>query len=235
MARRQCLRAIFPFANYLRTDLDRIGQKHMFIAVYFHTCMYTYYIFTWFGGRRHLWVVQAKLLAGSPTCLLLYVTACMHVHVFHQSCVYMHKLLRPVHKDLWPRSLATWIQFSLKKQFLSGDICISLCIAYVCMLVYVRRPMCILYVYVCKARNGSPFFEGFFFVFDFFVFVGLGCPHLAVAYIGIHTSGDSFSRSSSSFSSQRGSRQLSSSSDSPIEFAKQWGSSFIPNEERAFL
>jgi len=93
MARRQCLRAIFPFANYLRTDLDRIGQKHMFIAVYFHTCMYIYYIFTWFGGRRHLWVVQAKLLAGSPACLLLYVTACMHVHVFHQSCVYMHKLL----------------------------------------------------------------------------------------------------------------------------------------------
>jgi hypothetical protein len=28
---------------------------------------------------------------------------------------------------------------------------------------------------------------------------------------------------------------VSSSSDSPIEFAKQWGSSFIPNEERAFL
>ena len=60
----------------------------------------------------------------SYTCLLLYVP----VHVFHQRCVHMHKVLRPV-----PKAFVTGIAhlrpglwFRLKKPF-----------------IYVRRHMCL--------------------------------------------------------------------------------------------
>jgi hypothetical protein len=48
------------------------------------------------------------------SCLLLYVP----VHVFHQRCVHMHKVLRPVITQgvcHWHRSLATWIVVSFKE------------------------------------------------------------------------------------------------------------------------
>ena len=63
-------------SHSVRTDLDRVGKNTCSLQgadVWLHTCMYTYYIFTWFGGRRRLWAMQAKLLAGS----LIHACCCM--------------------------------------------------------------------------------------------------------------------------------------------------------------
>ena len=69
----------------MHPDVVVPSLPNKFIAHNRGACMYihhTYYIFTCFGGRRHLWAVQAKLLAGSPTHVYIYIYIYIYVCVF---------------------------------------------------------------------------------------------------------------------------------------------------------